>query len=325
MAPAFISGSVDYSWTPGYVPAREEPPPFVQVRTAIASWKATLGGIGAKRVDLFRQLAWRAFHGPLGTEFYDARWSPGYARLTTASRIAAPLLILAALAALLAAPLRAAPIAKALGLLLFALLVAQSLVLGALPRLALPLLPAIVLFGIVAFARTEGPRRRIAAAALFVLLVAGVAWQRQVLDWEWGVLDTAGARIIQTIPRGALPNRAPATLHIRIAPPLLPSEAGLDVLGPGGRRLYSSGGDFGRGSPAVGMDLPAELLEANRSAPIMLEIVAGGTYDPTHYLLFPVIPRPWGAAAEHQGSLELSPASAIHSGSLDWWAHAGAD
>ncbi len=323
MAPAFISGSVDYSWTPGHEHPEPEPPPFVQVRTAFEAWKATLGERG---VDRSRQLAWRGLHGPLGTDFYDARWSPAYARMAMLSRVVAPLLTLAALAALLAAPTHGDPsVAKALGLLLFALLVAQSLFLGALPRLALPFLPALFLFGVVAFTGLESASPRVGTAALFALLVAAVAWQRQVLDWEWGLIETAGVRITQTIPRGALPRQAPATLHIRIAPPLMPSNAGLEVLGPGGQRLFASSGDTSREAPVVTMALPPGLLDANRRGPVALELLATGNYDPTHYLLFPVIPPPWATAAAREGSREISPASGVGSGSLDWWAHPGAE
>jgi hypothetical protein len=226
MSPAFISGSVDYSWIPGHETAREEPPPFVQVRTAIASWKATLGEKGA---DLFRQLAWRALHGALGTEFYDARWSPAYARLSTLSRLAAPLLILAALAALLTAPLRAAATAKA-HLLPLRPGGAEPRSRQALRASHFPCCRRSCLRDRRAPLQTKGAGRRIAAAA-----VSACSWRARGSARSStgnGASSKLRCGIIQTIPRGALPLRAPATLHIRIAPPLLPSGAGLEVSDP---------------------------------------------------------------------------------------------
>ena len=71
--------------------------------------------------------------------------------------------------------------------------------------------------------------------------------------------------------------------------------------------------------------LPQALLDANRAGPVSLELHSTGSYDPTHYLLFPVIPPPWGRTARREGSPELSPASGVARGALDWWAHAGGD
>jgi hypothetical protein len=228
MAPAFITGSLDYSWTPPHPPP--EPPPFEQVRTALANWQTTLT---ERSADRGRQLVWRALHGVLGTDYYDARWSEAYRGATTLSRILAPLVTLGAIAALLVVSLRGrARLAKLLGLTLLLVLVAQSLVLGALPRLALPFLPALLLFGVAALPGLHSRRRRVGAAVVFALLVAFVAWQRQVLDWEWGRVEAAGVRLRLVIPRGRLPvplpERGPATLHVRIAPLVLPTGAGLE-------------------------------------------------------------------------------------------------
>ncbi len=316
MSPAFISGSVDYSWVAQHERPAPEPPPFEQVRSAREGWKAAFAETGG---DRGRQLAWRALHGLLGTDFYDSRWSPEYARLDTASRVFSPLLILAALAALLAT---CAPIARVLGLLLAAFAVAQSLLLGALPRLALPFVPALLLFGIVALARLGSPWRRIGAAAVFALLIAAVAWQRQVLDWEWGRIESSGIRISQKIPRGALPAKEPATLHIRIAPLIIPTDATLEVVGPAGEKL-SSGPAVTGNRPFLTVSLPHSVLAANRSGPVEITLVSVGNYDAIHFLIFPVIPAPWGPPARREKSDELSPASGIASGSLDWWSHSG--
>lgn len=321
MAPAFIAGSHDYSWVPEPEQPAPEPPPSIQVRSALEHWKATFAQV---RGDRGRQLAWRALHGLLGTDYYDARWSALYARASFLSRVAMPLLTLASIAVLFAVSFRSrARIAKAVGLLLAVLLVAQSLVLGALPRLALPFLPALLLCGVAALPGLEAVARRAAAAALFVALVGAVAWQHQVLDWEWGRIEASGLRLVQTIPRAALPASPPATLHIRVAPLLVPTTVGLEVLGPGGARLLAeSPGQWGD-RPFLTIPLPDALLAANREGPVEIALVSRGAYDEVHFLVFPVIPPPWGAAARRDDSAELSPASGIPSGSFDWWAHAG--
>jgi len=324
MAPAFITGSVDYGWISQPERPSPEPPPFVQVRSSLENWKATFT---EERGDRGRQIAWRALHGPLGTEYYDARWSRWYERATALSRSATPLLLLACVAAFTVVPYRAAARAPGvLGLLLLAGIVAQSLVLGALPRLALPFLPAVLLFGIAALPGLQGSGRRLAALSVFGLLVGLVAWQRQVLDWEWGRVESTGVRLTLAIPRGSLPTHAPATLHVRIAPLLVPTNAGLEILGPRGEAL--SEGAFrplsaSPTAPFLTIALPVSLLEANRRGPVELSLLSRGDYDDAHFLIFPVIPRPWTAPTRRGGSEELSPASGIASGSLDWWAHEG--
>lgn len=325
MAPAFVSGSLDYSWTPPHPPP--EPPPFEQVRTALANWQTTFT---ERSSDRSRQLVWRALHGVLGTDYYDARWSDAYRGATTVSRILAPLATLGALAVLLVVPLRGrARLAKLLGLTLLFFLVAQSLVLGGLPRLALPFLPALLLYGIAGLSGLHGGRRGVAAAAgAFVLLVAFVAWQRQVLDWEWGRIEAAGVRLRLVIPRGRLPvplpERGPATLHVRIAPLMLPTGAGLEIRSESGARLFaSSEDDYDPDDPFLSVLLPEAILGANRQRDVTLTLVAVGTYDATHFLLFPVIPPPWSAESTRVGSASLSPETGIDRGALDWWAHPG--
>ncbi len=321
MAPAFVTGSLDYGWTPGHAKPDPEPPPFEQVASAVKNWKRTLQ---EEPVDRGRQLAWRALHGALGTDFYDARWSPFYSRATDWSRRVTPLFLLGAAAVLLVAPFRGrARVPKGLGLVCLLALIAQSLILGALPRLALPFLPAVLLYGVTALPGLVSASRRLAAMTVLASLIGLVAWEPQVLDWEWGRLETAGVRISQAIPRGALPRSVPAVLHLRIAPPLQPSPAELEVLGPAGETLYDSRRDpFGQ-RPVISIPLPASLLEANQKLEVAISLVARGNYDDFHYLLFPVIPRPWRAEAHREGSSELSPSTGIGQGSLDWWAHSG--
>jgi hypothetical protein len=324
MSPAFITGSLDYGWTPPHPPP--EPPPFVQVQTAIDNWQTTLT---ERTADLGRQLAWRALHGLLGTDYYDARWSDAYLAATTISRILAPLLVLAAIASILVVSFRGrAQFAKILGLTLLALLVAQGLVLGALPRLALPFLPALLLYGIAAIPGLQGRRRRLAFDAAFVLLVVFAAWQRQVLDWEWGRVEAAGVRLRLVIPRGRLPaplpEHGPATLHVRIAPLVLPTGAGLEVRSETGELLFSSSqSDYDPAGAFLSVLLPESILGANRQRDVTLTLVSIGAYDAAHFLLFPVIPPPWSAESARDGSAWLSPATGIARGALDWWAHPG--
>lgn len=316
--------STDYFWDPAAQasPTLSSASGTQMLRMAVKNWKALLLDSGP---DSRRQLVWRTFHGILGTDFYDARWSPMYARWTAASRWLAPLLVLAAVAALLAVSASgAAGVHKLTGLTLIVLLIAQDLVLGSLPRFGLPFLPTILLCGLLALASLRAASRRIAAAGLFAALVGFVAWQPQVLDWEWGYIESAGVRIVQTIPRGALPATVPATLHVRIAPLVVPTTAGLEILGPEGARLLDARVDQWGDSPLLTVPLPEALLAANRRGPIEIALVSSGNYDPVHFLVFPVIPPPWGPAARRDPGSELSPASGISSGSLDWWAHPGA-
>ncbi|HEY2798429.1 MAG TPA: hypothetical protein VGK26_11120 [Thermoanaerobaculia bacterium] len=328
MSPAFITGSLDYGWTPPH--PGPEPPPFDQVRTALANWQTTMT---ERSGDRARQLAWRAFHGLLGTDYYDARWSSAYGQATTLSRILAPIVTLCAIAVLLVVSFAAhgrIRLAKILGLTVCALLVAQSLVLGALPRLALPFLPALLLYGVAALPGIHSRRRRVAAAGVFALLVAFVAWQRQVLDWEWGRVEAAGIRLKLVIPRGRLPvplpERGPATLHVRIAPLALPTGAGLEIRSETGQTLFSSSEtDYDPADPFLSVLLPESILGANRQRDVTLTLVSVGAYDATHFLLFPVIPPPWTLSAESTrvGSASLSPETGIERGALDWWAHPG--
>ncbi len=266
--------------------------------SALENWKATARS--SSSTDTRRQLVWRALHGLFGVEFYDAGWSPTYGRLRTGAALLFPWLLFGALAVLLAAPARGdARVPGALGLLLLVLTIVQSLTLGALPRFVLPFVPSLLFLAVAALPGLldASPLRRGAAVVLLGAVAAFAAWQRQILDWEWGIIEAADVRIAQTIPARALPDRTPATLHLRIAAPLLPSDAGLQLLGPSGETLYDSREDPLRWRPFISVALPDAVIAANRQGPIELTVVARGTYDPTHYLLFPIIPPPWGSAA----------------------------
>jgi hypothetical protein len=323
-----LEASADYYWSPslGAWPSADSPreTALAELRRARENWSRTLAAPGA---DMRRELLWRGLHGLFGTEFYDARWSEPYRCLSTASRLASPFLLLAAATALLLAPWRREERpARAMGWLLLALVVGQSLLLGSNPRFVLPFLPVLFLLAIAVAGGTllAGAPRRLAVLAVFFLSLLLLARERHVLDWQWGQIESAGVKLDQRISRGSLPATGPATLHLRIAAPLQASSAGLEIFGPGARLLYTSREDLARQRPFVTVPLPDWLLEANRRGPVELALVSTGDYGRNDYLLFPVIPPPWGMGARREGSAALSPATGIFAGTLDWWAHAGA-
>jgi hypothetical protein len=311
LAHPILFGSTDYYWSPvgGRAPV---PPRDLERREfaeAKANWTRFLRGRGP---DARRQRVWRTLHGLLGTEYSSAPfWS----------RVVAPFEILAAIALVFAALFRRGERPAALlGMLLLLLLVAQNFVLGSNPRFALPFLPALFLLGVIAATAVSAA----AAGGVFLASAALLATGPHPLDWEWGRIESAGVRIRQHISKGALPVRAPATLHLRIAPPLLPSAAHFELRGPGGRLLYSSAGDRSRKRPEVTIPLSQDLLDLNSREPLELELASIGSYGETQYLLFPVIPPPWRRSAVRGESADLSPSTGIRRGSLDWWAHPGA-
>jgi len=303
MSPAFTAAATDYGWTP-----------------------AANHRIVESASDVRRELVWRTFHGVFGTEYYDARWSPRYQALSEASRLLGPWLVIAAIAALAAAPRSSGP-ARRMGLSLCAVLVAQSFVLGALPRFAMPMIPGLFLFAAASWPAGVPSRRRAwIAVAAGVAIAALLATQPEIFDWEWGKVETAGVRIVERVPRGALPAHGPATLHVRIAAPVLPSAAGLAIRDSDGHPLFET--DRAPADPArpdITVSLPESILAANRRGPVVLTFESRGSYDPTHFLLFPVVPPPWETSARREGSAELSPESGVSRGSLDWWAHEGLD
>jgi len=97
------------------------------------------------------------------------------------------------------------------------------------------------------------------------------------------------------------------------------------VYGPGGQRLFSSAENDARERPDVAIALPQWLLEQNAKEPVEIRIDSAGGFGPESFLLFPVIPPPWAGGTRRDGSDSLSPSTGIRHGSLDWWAHAGAD
>ncbi len=322
LAYQMLEASADDMWTPA-IPTVPSEAPSLWRSAAVARWRDTLGRRGP---DTTRQVAWRLTHGLMGTEFYDATWSRPYRAISTISRIATPFLILAVAACLLALPWRGGTGGiKTLGLLLFAMLLAQNLVIGSLPRYVLPMLPAVLGLGLLAACALGrlSLLRLAVAAALFLAAVAVLRRYPSGLGWEWGRLTQPGERIAFRVPRRSLPAAGPAVLHVRIAPPAIPTLADTEILGPSGTPLPRLRGS-GDPRPEITVALPDGLLRANRDSDLDLELVATGEYGRFDYMLFPVIPPSWRVPARRQPSGELSPTTGIASGSLDWWAHEGA-
>lgn len=324
-AHSILEGSTDYYWVPTVPRGRPRPPSEAErheIAQAGESWKKTITRGGS---DARRQLVWRTFHGLLGTEFYDARWSPVYRTLTTASRLATPVVLLAAVAVLFVGLFRNREGLLGSGTVL--IVFGQDLLLGSNPRFFLPFLPVLCLFAVSSGASISRAKRgsRAAIAIVFAFLVASAARNPHVLDWEWGRIESARVAIRQRIPRGSLPKTEPATLHVRIAPPMLPSAAHLELRGPENRLLYTSVNDSSREKPLITVPLPEWLLQRNASEAVDLQILAIGSYGDSQSLLFPVVPWPWRAPSRREGSAILSPSTGIVAGSLDCWAHAGED
>ena len=189
----------------------------------------------------------------------DSRWSAMYRRLDTASKIASPFFIAAAIATLLAAPVfRDRLAAKAAGLLTLLGIVVHNLFLGSNPRYVLPFLPGLLFLTV----RSMTLARRssvIATIVVFVAALFGLRQTRAALGWEWGKIEASGIVIEQEIPRGSLPPQAPATLHLRIAAAVLPTSTGLEVTDSDGTTLFSRSGALRaipRGSESVLRHLP---------------------------------------------------------------------
>ena len=204
-----LEATADYYWRPAVEPWPRADSPAGQMRAelsrTVANWKTTLGQRGP---EARRQLLWRALHGLLGTEFYDARWSPSYQRATTLSRISAPFLILAAAALLLCVPFRGPEAgARFAGPLLLLALLVQDLLLGPNPRYVLPALPALLFLGAAALAqwKDQSRARRLAAPLLFAASIVFLAIEPAALDWQWGQIESSGVRSSSRSPRARSP------------------------------------------------------------------------------------------------------------------------
>jgi hypothetical protein len=323
LAHPVFAATAEYYWLPSLGPwpeATDRQRAQEELRRAVANWRTLLA---RRDADARRELVWRALHGFFGTEFYDATWSPAYGRLTAAARLAAPFLILASIALLLARPFR--NIEKNWNLaavFLLLLLLAQNFLMGSHPRYILPFLPGIFLLALAGLCSRIPRPHWIAALLAAGALALVLGRHRGALAWEWGRIESAGVVLSQPISRGALPATGPATLHIRMAAPSpLPGAARMAV-SVKGRRIWASEQDSSE-RPVIAVPLPSWLLEENGRTRVEFEVTSLGNYGPYSFLLFPVIPPPWGRAAHRQGSDLLSPTTGVRSGSLDWWAHSG--
>ncbi len=331
---AILVGSAEYNWTPSLpvgpeatlsrdpgvsrlVRSRLDP----RLSSAIENWADLFRRPTA---DLLRDLAWRMFHGFFGLDYYDASWSDWYRPLERLSRLYVPIIALLALAIGLGAGLlrsSSRSLTGASAFTLVILLVLHNLLFSSSPRLLLPLIPLLLLLSIRAL--WISARRLLVPSG--VVLMLGVVLLRidpQVASWDWGVIESAGAVIEQEIAAGSLPRGIPATFHLRVLPQ--PAPAGL-VISLNGRSLWRSSGQAARPSCVVAADLPPSILEENAHGPITLRVASEGHYDPHSFFLFPVLPPLWRSGARRLDAAVLSPRSDIPSGSLDWWAHPGAD
>lgn len=324
VADILVFGSAEYDWRPeiGDWPEASEKGFFQDPRTrrALENWRKTVARGGP---DVRREIVWRALHGLFGQEFYDARWSEAYRAINSAARVTAPFLLLAAVAVLLAFSRKAA---LALSLPLLLLLVLHNLLFASSPRLLLPFLPIVLFFSAEAISSSpHHTREPLGAGALFLVLVALLAGgARQATSWDWGAIETGGVTVRQRIPPRAFPAHGPATLHLRLAP-TDPRSAAHFVVRAEGRELYRSFDEPARHRPIVTIPIPSWLQETNARQSVELEIVSSGSYPSFAYVIFAVIPPPFGQGARRTGSDLLSPLSGIRAGSLDWWAHSGFD
>lgn len=318
-----IAGAAEYYWLPSLEPGPKGSPKeraAEELRRTAKNWKALLKRGDA---DARREIIWRCLNAFFGTEYYDARWSPAYRRLTGASRVMAPFLILGAIALLLTRPFDdSLRVWNLVAPLLLLSLLGQNLVFGSHPRYLLPFLPAVFLLALVGASSSTG-RSRLVALLLAVPLALLLRVNRGALGWEWGRIESAGVVLRQRLPKASLPMSGPATLHIRIATGNLPTAAEIEVVAEDGRTLPS--GRSVEGSQVLSVSLPAELLGENASRPVEISVRSVGGYDPYHFMLFPIVPPPWAAAARRDGSRELSPSTGVTTGSLDLWVHAGSD
>jgi hypothetical protein len=315
MSSALLTGSLDYLWpsSAGKWPAGATPAATAkdELRLAASRWRA-MWPPGTS--ELRRQWVWRAFHGLLGTDFYDAGWSKTYWKMDEASKIARPFVVLLCVAWVLCA-LRF-PETRTWGFLgaaIVAIVVAQDLVVGSLPRYGLPFLAPLLLLAVL-----SASKRFLAPLLVAGILAALVSLRPGVLDREWGRIEKSGVVVTQPIPKNGLDRRR-RELHVRIASLTGATPAELSIMDESGRRLFWSRENPHPESPVAVVPLPADLLERNRRGPIDLRFVAGPGFDDTNFYVFPVVPRPWGAPARREGSAVLSPSTGLAGGRIDWW------
>jgi hypothetical protein len=316
-----LEGSADYLWRPSL--ANPSPSSEAEFGAARKNWSQLLSRFDP---DARRQLAWRGLHGLFGGEYYDARWAPGYRALDMSLRVASPFLIALAIGVLFGRPFTGPDRAlNVLAPLLVVALIGQGFLVGALPRYVLPVLPVLLAIGVLGVfgIRKGSPRQMVPAFVAVLAILLTIAAVPGIVDWEWGKVEAAGVRLVQKIPRGALPATGPATLHIRIAAARIPTSTEVAVLGPDERPLYTTAGQA-REQPALTIPLPDWLLALNRKTSVEISLVSSGRFETDDFLLFPVVPTPWGSGCWRAGKTWLSPYTGIRQGSLDWWGHRGA-
>jgi hypothetical protein len=311
-----VTGSLDYEWAPLAQPWPAAPSPSsvagAERRLAAAGWRPMLH---LRDPEVRRQWAWRLFHGLMGGEYYDARWSRTYRRLDEVSRSGRPIATLAAISLLVAGLFsRRSRAAAAAGILLLLLLTAQNLAIGSLPRFGLPYLAPLWMLGLAC----AGWRSLAPAAVVFALLGFFVLRSPQMLDREWGQIEKSGVVVRQTIPRGAL-GKDREMVRVRVASLIARTSAELSVTDDRGHTLFRSRENPRPERPEIVVPIPPDLRARNRKEPIELRFVAGSGFTDVDFYIFPVIPPPWGTPARREGSDELSPATGIARGSLDWW------
>jgi hypothetical protein len=320
-----LIGSVEYNFTPALAPWPGSTGSFFadpRIVRSISNWKQTLA---APLPDRTRDLRWRAFHGILGVDYYDARWSKAYRHLEEASRNWVPLLVVFAVAVSLASVFAQNASDVAVGLCAWTLagvLVFHDFLLGSSPRLVLPYLPFFFLLAPRAF-RNGRNRTHLLTGALVLSSLWLLARHPEVASWDWGLLESSGATVEQRLAAGVLPHRAPATLHVRVAAPG-PGSADL-ILALNGQVLFQGSSESMRKTAFLTIALPSEILLENLRAPFLLRLTSVGRYDSCSYLVFAVVPPLWRESARRLGNPELSPVTDVRSGSLDWWAHEGTD
>ena len=312
----FVTGSLDYEWAPLGNPWPSAPSPAalaaVERRVAASHWRPMAR---LRDPEVRRQWAWRLFHGTMGGEYYDARWSRKYRSIDEISRNVRPVVTLAAIGLLLAGLiLRDSRGVAAAGILLLLLLTAQNLAIGSLPRFGLPYLAPFWMLGLACASR----RSLAPAAGIFVLLVFFVAGSPQILDREWGLIEKSGVVVHQTIPRRGL-ERSGGTIHLRVGSLTGRTSAGLSIIDDRGRTLFRSRDNPRFDRPEIAVPIPADLRARNENGPVDLRVVAGAGFTPVDFYVFPVIPPPWSAPARREGSADLSPGTGVASGGLDWW------
>ena len=318
LAGVTLLGSADYCWPasfggwPQVSPSKELA--RAEIRLTVDRWRQFFATRGP---DKRRQLVWRLFHGLFGTEYYDLRWSHWYAWASFWSRVVTPFVTAYAVVVLLAALATKDRRLGIVGLVVFVLAVVQNLLLGSLPRFVLPLLPG-VWIPAMAVARWRRPSALLVAGTAVALF--SLKANRQVLDWEWGVIE--GSTVIRQPVNVASRADGHAVLHVRIFSPVVPASVATKISGPDGEP-FEPCTEALAGQPVASFVVPAKYVRDGTLAYLDVAGAGAGTLSDAQFLMFPVVPVPWGRPAHRIGQAGLSPSTRVFLGSLDWWVHPG--